>query len=92
MIFMSGVIEVINLVIKGVFEMYYCKGKYIIIVMIEYKVVLDICYVLEKRGGEVMYFLVDQQGLIDLEELEVVIRLDIILVVVMWVNNEMGVI
>ncbi len=92
MIFTSGATEAINLAIKGVFEMYHRKGKHIITVTTEHKAVLDTCHALEKRGGEVTYLSVDQQGLIDLEELEAAIRPDTILVAVMWANNETGVI
>lgn len=92
MIFTSGATEAINLAIKGVFEMYHRKGKHIITVATEHKAVLDTCHALEKRGGEVTYLPVDEQGKIDLEELESAIRPDTILVAVMWANNETGVI
>lgn len=92
MVFTSGATEAINLAIKGVFEMYHRKGKHIITVATEHKAVLDTCHALEKRGGAVTYLSVDEQGLIDLEELEAAIRPDTILVAVMWANNETGVI
>ncbi|MBX2875026.1 MAG: aminotransferase class V-fold PLP-dependent enzyme [Saprospiraceae bacterium] len=91
-IFTSGATEAINLAIKGVFEMYHRKGKHIITVATEHKAVLDTCHALEKRGGEVTYLSVDEQGMISLEELEAAIRADTVLVAVMWANNETGVI
>lgn len=91
-VFTSGATEAINLAIKGVFEMYHRKGKHIITVTTEHKAVLDTCHALEKRGGEVTYLAVDEQGMIDLGELEAAIRPDTILVAVMWANNETGVI
>lgn len=42
-IFISGVIELNNLVIKGIVEVYFNKGKYIIMIIIEYNVVFDFC-------------------------------------------------
>lgn len=92
MVFTSGATEAINLAIKGVFEMYHRKGNHIITVATEHKAVLDTCHALEKRGGEVTYLAVDEQGMIDLEELEAAIRPDTVLVAVMWANNETGVI
>lgn len=92
LIFTSGATESINLAIKGVFEAYQKKGKHIITVKTEHKAVLDVCESLEKKGAEVTYLEVDQQGMIKLEDLEKSIRTDTILVAVMWVNNETGVI
>ncbi len=92
LVFTSGATEAINLAIKGVFEMYHRKGNHIITVATEHKAVLDTCHALEKRGGEVTYLSVDEQGIIDLDELTEAIRPDTILVAVMWSNNETGVI
>ena len=91
-IFTSGATESDNLALKGVFEMYRRKGKHIITVTTEHKAVLDTCKYIEKRGGEVTYLEVNEEGLIDLEELANAIRKDTILVSIMWANNESGVI
>jgi cysteine desulfurase len=92
LIFTSGATEAINIAIKGVAEGYSNKGKHIIIVSTEHKAVLDTCKDLEKKGCEVTYLPVQSTGLIDLAELEKAIRLDTVLVSVMYVNNETGVI
>jgi cysteine desulfurase len=92
LIFTGGATEAINLAIKGVSESYYDKGKHIITVSTEHKAVLDTCKDLERKGFEVTYLPVQPNGLIDLTELEKAIRLDTILVSVMYVNNETGVI
>lgn len=91
-VFTSGATEGDNLILKGVFEMYYRKGKHIITVETEHKAVLDACNKIEKSGGEVTYLKVDENGLVDLDELEKAITENTILVSIMWANNETGVI
>lgn len=92
LIFTSGATEAINIAIKGVAESYSSKGKHIITVSTEHKAVIDTCKDLEKKGFEVTFLSVLQNGLIDLAELQKAIRPDTILVSVMYVNNETGVI
>src|SRR5690606_27733272 len=92
LIFTSGATEAINISIKGVAESYSNKGKHIITVSTEHKAILDTCKDLERKGFEVTYLSVSQNGLIDLAELQKAIRTDTILVSVMYVNNEIGVI
>lgn len=91
-VWIFGVIEFDNLVIKGVVYFYLGKGKYIIILKIEYKVVFDICCQLECEGFEVIYLELGEDGLIILVLVEVVLCDDIILVLVMYVNNEIGIV
>lgn len=92
LIFTSGATEAINIAIKGVAESSTSKGKHIITVSTEHKAVLDTCKDIERKGIEVTYLPVQSNGLIDIAELEKAIRLDTILVSVMYVNNETGVI
>ncbi len=91
-IFTSGATEADNLAIKGVFEMDARKRIHIITCKTEHKAVLDTCKALEKRGAEISYLEVTSDGLINLQELESLIRPDTILVSIMWANNETGVI
>lgn len=91
-IFTSGATEGDNLILKGIFEMYYRKGKHIITLETEHKAVLDACTKIEKLGGEVTYLKVDKSGLVDLNHLENAITEQTILVSIMWANNETGVI
>ena len=91
-IFTSGATEADNLALKGVYEMYARKGNHIITVSTEHKAVLDSCKKIEKIGGQVTYLNVNNEGLIDLKELEAAITDKTILVSVMWANNETGVI
>lgn len=92
LIFTSGATEAINIAIRGVAESYSNKGKHIITVSTEHKAVLDTCKDLERKGFEITYLPVQSNGLIDLAELEKAIRIDTVLVSVMYVNNETGVI
>jgi cysteine desulfurase len=91
-IFTSGATEADNLAIKGVFEMYASKGNHIITCVTEHKAVLDTCKHIERLGGEVTYLPVNNEGLIDMKELEAVIRPTTILIAIMYANNEIGVI
>ena len=89
-IFTSGATEADNLAIKGVFEMYAAKGNHIITTTIEHKAVLDTCKHLEKQGADVTYLEVDNEGMINLQELEKAITPKTILIAVMYANNEIG--
>lgn len=91
-IFTSGATESDNLAIKGVFEMYASKGNHIITAKTEHKAILDSCKKIEKLGGQVTYLDVNNDGLIDLGELEAAITDKTILISIMWANNETGVI
>ncbi|WP_018936597.1 IscS subfamily cysteine desulfurase [Thioalkalivibrio sp. ALJ24] len=91
-IWTSGATEADNLAIKGAAHFYQRKGKHIITVKTEHKAVLDTARQLEREGYEVTYLGVDENGLVDLQELQDTMRDDTILVSVMHVNNEIGVI
>lgn len=88
--FTSGGSESDNWAIKAVYEAYCGKGKHIITSRIEHHAVLHTCEYLEKMGAEVTYLDVDADGLVDLEQIERVIRPDTILISVMYANNEIG--
>lgn len=88
----SGATEADNLAIKGVYEMYASKGNHIITAVTEHKAVLDTCKHLEKLGAEVTYLKVNNEGLIDLAELEAAMKPTTILVAIMYANNEVGVV
>ncbi len=88
----SGATEADNLAIKGVYEMYASKGNHIITAVTEHKAVLDTCKHLEKLGAEVTYMKVNNEGLIDLAELEAAMKPTTILIAIMYANNEVGVV
>ncbi len=91
-IFTSGATEAINLAIKGIYNLYGTKGNHIVTVSTEHKAVLDTCKFLEKKGAQVTYLNVDENGKLDLHELEDAITEKTVLVSIMYANNETGVI
>jgi len=88
----SGATESNNLAIKGAAGFYADRGKHVITVKTEHKAVLDTCRELERRGFELTYLDVREDGLLDLDAFKAALRPDTILVSVMLVNNEIGVI
>ena len=91
-IFTSGATEANNLAIKGVYEMYGSQGNHIITVTTEHKAVIDACKKVEKMGAEVTFLSPNEDGLINLDELEAAITDKTILITIMYGNNEIGVI
>ena len=92
LVWTSGATESINLALKGAAHFYKQRGRHLISVKTEHKATLDTMRELERQGFEVTLLDVQEDGLIDLKDLEAAIRPDTILVSVMFVNNEIGVI
>ena len=89
----SGATESNNLALKGAAQFYKGRGKHIVTVKTEHKAVLDTCRELERRGFEVTYLDVLDNGLVDVEAFTAAIsKPGTILASVMAVNNEIGVI
>lgn len=93
-IFTSGATESNNMSVKGVARFFGRSGKkkHIITTQTEHKCVLDSCRHLQDEGFDVTYLPVQNNGLIDMKELEAAMRPDTCIVSVMTVNNEIGVI
>ena len=88
--FTAGGTESDNWALTATAEAYASKGKHIITSRIEHHAVLHTCEYLEKRGYEVTYLDVDENGLVRPEDVEAAIRPDTILISVMFANNEIG--
>lgn len=79
-----------NLAIKGIAHSLKSKGNHIITSKIEHHAVLNSCKTLEQEGFEVTYLNVDEDGLINLGELQNAIKDKTILITIMTANNEIG--
>ncbi|QCK15460.1 cysteine desulfurase family protein [Mangrovivirga cuniculi] len=91
-IFTSGATEAANLAINGFCKKHKSEGNHIITCKTEHKAVLDTIANLENEGFDVTYLEVDNEGMIDLDELEKSITSETIFVCLMMANNETGVI
>mgnify|MGYP002551929723 CR=1 FL=1 len=88
--FTAGGSESDNWALKATAEAYGSKGKHIITTKIEHHAILHTGEYLQKRGYEVTYLDVDENGIVSPEAVEAAIRPDTILVSVMFANNEIG--
>ena len=88
--FTAGGSESDNWALIATAESYEEKGKHIITSKIEHHAILHTCQYLEKRGYEITYLDVDENGIIKLEDLKKAIRTDTILISIMYANNEIG--
>jgi cysteine desulfurase len=93
-IFTGSATEANNLAIKGLTSHFLLQTSnfkpHIITTQIEHKSVLETCKNLERKGAEVTYLPVDDQGLISVSHLAKKIKENTILVSIMYANNEIG--
>ncbi len=90
-IFTGSATESNNFAIKGVLEANLDR-KHIITTKVEHPAVLEVCSDLEKKGYEVTYLNVDENGNLNIKDLIKAIRNDTAIVSIMYANNETGVI
>ena len=79
-----------NTALVGIARAYKNKGNHIITSKIEHNAILNTCKLLEKEGFNVTYINVNNEGIVDLQELESAIREETILISIMFANNEVG--
>lgn len=89
-IFTSGATEANDIAIRGVVYANRKHGDHIITTKIENPSILRVCEQLEREGFKVNYLPVDNQGFIDLDQLEKTITERTLLVSVANVNDEIG--
>ena len=85
--FTAGGSEADNWALKATFEAYKNKGNHIITTKIEHHAILHTCEYLEKRGAKITYLDVDENGVVDLDQLQKAITPETILISVMFANN-----
>ena len=88
--FTAGGTEADNWAVFGTVEKLKSKGNHIITTKIEHHAMLHSCAFLEKEGCQITYLDIDQEGRIDLKQLEDAITDKTVLISIMLVNNEIG--
>ena len=88
--FTAGGSESDNWALKSVCDAYGEQGGHIITSKIEHHAILHTCEYLEKQGFDITYLDVDENGVVDLQQLEDSIREDTLLISIMFANNEIG--
>jgi len=89
-VFTSGGTESDNWAILGALE-HYPHKKHLVTTRVEHEAVRKLCEKLERRGFEITWLEVDQNGFLDLSELKNSLRSDTAIVSVMLANNETGI-
>lgn len=90
--FTSGGTEGNNMALLGVFEKYKTDDfiPHFVTTVIEHPAVLEVCKEIERRGGEVTYVAVSENGIVNPKDIEKAIKENTVLVSVMYANNEIG--
>ncbi len=89
-VFTSGGTEADNQALAGTAARFGAPYNRIITSAIEHQAVLNTCRYLESKGSRVNYLPVDREGRIDLQALRDLIDDEVILISVMFGNNEVG--
>ncbi len=92
-IFTGSGTEANNLILLGIFEKAKQAGivrPHVITLSIEHPSVLEVCYEIERRGGEVSYLPVNESGIVDPKSVRDALKENTVLVSVMFANNEIG--
>jgi cysteine desulfurase len=90
--FTSGATEGINLLIKGMAETQGRRKRHIVSVATEHRAVLDILQWLGSSGFEITLLPVTHAGNIDIDQFASSLQSNTVCAIVMWANNETGVI
>jgi cysteine desulfurase len=89
--FTSGGTEADNLAVLGAWRAARTRGKTAVVVTpIEHKAVLEAAHTAAHEGAEERQTLMTPDGLVDRDSFDDLVRDDVAVASVMWVNNEMG--
>lgn len=86
LIFISNVIEVLNIGIKGILE----KGDYVISIVIEYNFVLRLLYLLSEKGVDVILISLDKVGYVSIKDIKDEIKKNIKMIIISYIFNVLG--
>jgi len=89
-VFTGSGTEADNLALWGAAHALRDHGNHVIVSAIEHSAILKSAEFLEESGWDVTRLSVDENGMIDLDEFERIIRPDTVLLSVMTANNEVG--
>lgn len=89
-IYTSGASEANNMAIKGICLKYKNRGRHIISTGLEHSSVIAPLAYLQENGFDVDFVKLDENGIVDLEDLEKLMRDDTILVSISSINSEVG--
>ncbi len=89
-IYTSGSSESNNLAIKGIAQTYRENGKHIISTFLEHSSVSSPLTYLKEQGYEIDVGNITKEGIVDIDEIERLIRNDTILISVCYVDSEVG--
>ena len=90
-IFTSGASESNNLAILGTIDAFPNRGKHIITTKLEHSSVLETLKYLETKGYIIDYVKLDNEGKVDLNDLDYLLDENTILVTICEVNSEIGI-
>ena len=90
-IYTSGASEANNMAIKGICLKYKNRGMHIITTELEHSSVIAPINYLTTLGFDVDFVKLDSNGLVDLDDLEKLVRKDTVLVSICSVNSEIGI-
>ncbi len=91
-VFTKSGTEANNLALLGVFEHYRTKNftPHFVTTVIEHSSILEVCKEIERRGGEVTYIPVSEDGIVNLKDIISAVKDNTVLVSIMYANNEIG--
>ncbi len=91
-IYTSGASESNNMILKGLTDMYSNRGKHIITTKLEHSSIIETLNYLETKGYKISYVKLNNDGTVNLADLEKLLNDETILVTIASVSSELGII